>query len=152
MSAARSGRSRPQPRSWPSRPRSPPRRTTTRTPPASCSTRVATDPVSMRGRYAELLSEALEFPANAESYLDDIDGSFYVTQYLRSWAFEAQLREFLRSEFGNEWFASRDAGGLLRELWSLGQGPDADELLKDVTGATLEMAAVADRIREGLDI
>jgi len=112
----------------------------------------ADDPVSMRGRYAELLSEALEFPANAESYLDDIDGSFYVTQYLRSWAFEAQLREFLRSEFGNEWFASRDAGGLLRELWSLGQGPDADELLKDVTGATLEMAAVADRIREGLDI
>ena len=64
-----------------------------------------------------------------ESYLDDIDGSFYVTGYLRSWAFEAQLRDFLRSEFGNEWFARREAGGLLRELWSLGQGPTADELL-----------------------
>ena len=70
--------------------------------------------------------------------------------YLRSWAFEAQLREFLRGEFGNEWFARRDAGDLLRELWSLGQGPTADELLKDVTGAKLEMAAVADRVREGL--
>ena len=70
-----------------------------------------------------------------ESYLDDIDGSFYVIGYLRSWAFEAQLRDFLRSEFGNEWFARREAGDLLRELWSLGQGPTADELLKDVTGA-----------------
>jgi hypothetical protein len=105
---------------------------------------------SMRGRYAELLGDALKLPINPESYLDDIDGSFYVTGYLRSWAFEAQLREFLRSELGNDWFAKRDAGDLLRELWSLGQGPTADELLRDVTGAKLEMASVAERIREGL--
>jgi hypothetical protein len=105
---------------------------------------------SMRSRYAELLSDALKLPVHPESYLDDIDGSFYVIGYLRSWAFEAQLRDFLRSELGNEWFARRDAGDLLRELWSLGQGPTADELLKDVTGARLEMAAVAERVREGL--
>ena len=108
------------------------------------------DVKTMRPRYAEILGDALKLPVNPESYLDDIDGSFYVTGYLRSWAFEAQLREFLRSELGNEWFAKRDAGDLLRELWSLGQGPTADELLKDVTGATLEMASVAERIREGL--
>lgn len=108
------------------------------------------DPAAMRPRYAELLTDALKLPANPESYLMDIDGSFYVTGYLRSWAFEAQLRDFLRSEFGNEWFARREAGDLLRELWSLGQGPTADELLRDVTGARLEMASVAERIREGL--
>ncbi|MEA2393715.1 MAG: hypothetical protein QOJ82_1606, partial [Solirubrobacteraceae bacterium] len=39
---------------------------------------------------------------------------------------------------------------LLLELWSLGQGPTADQLLKDVTGAKLEMASVVERIREGL--
>jgi hypothetical protein len=105
---------------------------------------------SMRNRYAEILGDSLKLPINPESYLDDIDGSFYVTGYLRSWAFEAQLREFLRSELGNDWFAKRDAGDLLRELWSLGQGPTADELLRDVTGAKLEMASVAERIREGL--
>jgi hypothetical protein len=105
---------------------------------------------SMRGRYFELLSDALKLPVNAESYLDDIDGSFYVTGYLRSWAFEAQLREFLRSEFGNEWFARRETGDLLRELWSLGQGPTADALLRDVTGAKLEMASVAERVRENI--
>ena len=110
----------------------------------------ADDPVAMRARYAELLTEAYRFPAAAENYLSDIDGSFYVTGYLRSWAFEAQLRDFLRSEFGNEWFARREAGDLLRELWSLGQGPTADELLRDVTGAKLEMGSVADSVREGL--
>jgi hypothetical protein len=104
----------------------------------------------MRPRYAEILGDALKLPINEESYLDDIDGSFYVIGYLRSWAFEAQLRDFLRSEFDKDWFAKRDAGDLLRELWALGQGPTADELLKDVTGSTLEMAAVADRIRDGL--
>jgi hypothetical protein len=112
----------------------------------------ADDPASMRPRYAELLTHALKIPANPESYLVDIDGSFYVTGYLRSWAFEAQLRDFLRSEYGNEWFARREAGGLLRELWALGQQPTADELLREVTGAQLEMAAVAERIREGLAV
>jgi hypothetical protein len=110
----------------------------------------AEDPASMQARYFELLSDALKLPVNRESYLDDIDGSFYVIGYLRSWAFEAQLREYLRSELGNEWFARREAGDLLRELWALGQGPTADELLRDVTGATLEMASVVERIREGL--
>jgi hypothetical protein len=104
----------------------------------------------MRPRYVELLTDALKIPASPENYLADIDGGFYVTGYLRSWAFEAQLRDFLRTEFGNAWFTRREAGDLLRELWSLGQGPTADALLGEVTGARLEMTAVADRIAEGL--
>ena len=39
---------------------------------------------------------------------------------------------------------------LLRELWSLGQEPTADELLKDVTGAPIELEAVAEKIRAAL--
>ncbi len=110
----------------------------------------ADDITSMRSRYVELLGDALKLPIHPESYLDDIDGSFYVTGYLRSWAFEAQLREFLRAEYGTDWFARKPAGDLLRELWSLGQGPTADELLRDVTGAKLELASVVARVREGL--
>jgi hypothetical protein len=110
----------------------------------------AEDPSAMEDRYVELLSEAYRFPAAPENYLSDNDGSFYVSGYLRSWAFEAQLREFLRGEFGNDWFARREAGDLLRELWSLGQGPTAEELLAEVTGAELEMASVTERVREGL--
>src|SRR5256885_16845460 len=104
----------------------------------------------MRERPSGVLPQPPPSPAAAENYLSDDDGSFYVSGYLRSWAFEAQLREFLRGEFGNDWFTRREAGDLLRELWALGQGPTAEELLAEVTGARLEMAAVTQRVREGL--
>ena len=42
----------------------------------------------------------------------------------------------------------REAGSLLRELWYEGQGMDADELVREVTGGTLDLAAVATQIRE----
>ena len=81
----------------------------------------ADDPTAMRPRYVELLGDALKIAPSPTDYLADIDPGFYVTEYLRSWAFEAQLRDYLREEFGNDWFARREAGSLLRELWSLGQ-------------------------------
>jgi hypothetical protein len=79
-----------------------------------------------------------------------IDSGFYVSSYLRSWAFEAQLRAFLKEKFGSKWFASREAGSLLRELWGEGQKMRAEEMLKEVTGYTLEMESVAERVREVL--
>jgi hypothetical protein len=110
----------------------------------------ASDVTTMRNRYVELLGDALKIEPTPANYLADIDSGFYVSSYLRSWGFEAQLRAYLREKFGNRWFASRDAGSLLRELWSEGQRLRAEELLKDVTGSTLEMEAVADRVREAL--
>jgi hypothetical protein len=110
----------------------------------------AADPTSMRARYVELLGDALKIEPSDTDYLADIDSGYYVTSYLRSWAFEAQLSTFLREEFGSDWFRRREAGSLLRELWSLGQQPTADELLKDVTGAPIELEAVADKLRAAL--
>jgi hypothetical protein len=104
----------------------------------------------MQKRYVELLGDALRIEPSPANFLADIDEGFYVYSYLRSWAFEAQLRDHLRTRFGTDWFASREAGSLLRELWAEGQRPTADELLEEVTGAELEMEAVADRIRESL--
>jgi len=110
----------------------------------------ADDVTPLRSRYVELLGSALKIEPSEADYLADIDSGFYVTEYLRSWAFEAQLRAHLRERFGNTWFTKREAGSLLRELWSEGQRINADELLKDVTGAELEMAAVAERVGEDL--
>ncbi len=110
----------------------------------------APDVTAMRGRYAELLSDATKVQYADVDYLGDMDSSFYSSEYLRAWAFEAQLRSYLRETFGNDWFAKRQAGSLLRELWEEGQAPTADELLQDVAGQSLELDAVADRIREGL--
>jgi hypothetical protein len=110
----------------------------------------AEDATSMRNRYVELLGDALKIEPSEANYLADIDSAFYVSSYLRSWAFEAQLRSYLKEKFGTRWFTTRAAGSLLRELWSEGQRMRAEEMLKEVTGATLEMEAVAERVREFL--
>jgi hypothetical protein len=110
----------------------------------------AADPTAMRSRYVELLGDAVKIEPSGTDYLSDIDPGYYCTSYLRSWAFEAQLSTFLREEFGSDWFSRREAGSLLKELWELGQQPTADELLKDVTGAPIELDAVADKLRSAL--
>jgi hypothetical protein len=110
----------------------------------------AKDVRAMRTRYVELLGDALKIEPSDTDWLADVDSGFYVTEYLRAWAFEAQLRFHLRERFGNDWFTRGEAGSLLRELWSLGQKPTADELLRDLTGAEIELEAVAERAREGL--
>ncbi len=111
---------------------------------------LADDVESMRSRYVEILGGALKVEPSPTDWLFDVDPGFYCTEYLRSWAFEAQMRFHLCEKFDYDWFTKREAGSLLRELWSLGQKPTADELLADVTGAGIEMAAVVERAREML--
>jgi len=110
----------------------------------------ADDVTALRPRYVELLSDALKVTPSDTDYLDDVDGGFYSSEYLRAWAFEAQLRGHLREQYGNAWFTRREAGSLLRELWNEGQKPTADEILSDVSGQSLELEAVAARVREAL--
>jgi len=104
----------------------------------------------MPERYLERISEATNVEPSPVDFLADVDGSFYASCYLRSWAFEAQMRAFLSERFGTAWFSRREAGDLLRELWYEGQSMSADELLRQVTGTGLEMAAIGERIRETL--
>jgi hypothetical protein len=103
---------------------------------------------SMRARYVERMHDALKIELSEVDFLADVDNGFYSSSYLRAWAFESLLRSFLREEFGTTWFARREAGSLLRELWAEGQKPTADELIDEVAGAKLDLAAVAERIGE----
>jgi hypothetical protein len=102
----------------------------------------------MRARYAELLFDATKVPPSDADYLADVDSGFYASAYLRSWAFEAQVRDFLRDEFGSAWFARREAGSLLRELWSEGQRMTAEELVHELTGSELDLDSLVARVRE----
>jgi hypothetical protein len=110
----------------------------------------STDVEGMRPRYAERMEEALKIEFSPADFLSDVDSGFYSSSYLRAWAFEARLRSHLREELGRTWFARREAGSLLRELWSEGQRLSADELLDEVTGSGIELAAVQERIQEDL--
>ena len=110
----------------------------------------AEDPRPLQKRYVEILGDALKIEPSPTDYLGDVDAGFYSTEYVRAWAFEAALKRFFREKFGSTWFTRRDAGSLLRELWSEGQRPTADEILKDVTGAEIELEAVAEYVRDAL--
>ena len=104
----------------------------------------------MRALYVQHMTDATRIEPPSVDFLADVDSSFYASCYLRSWAFEAQLAAHLRDTYGSAWFARREAGSLLRELWYEGQGMDADELVREVTGGTLDLAAVAVQIRQAL--
>jgi hypothetical protein len=110
----------------------------------------AEDVSTQASRYVSLLGNALKIEPAQVDYLGDLDPGFYVTGYLRSWAFEAQLRTHLKERYGSDWFTDREAGSLLRELWSLGMSQNADDMLKDVTGAELQMDAVSLVVDEAL--
>jgi hypothetical protein len=111
---------------------------------------VADDPRTMQPRYVEILADALKIEPSATDYLGDVDAGFYCTEYVRAWAFEAQLKRYFREKFGSTWFTQRSAGLLLHDLWSEGQRPTADEILKDVTGTEIELEAVAEYVRDAL--
>jgi hypothetical protein len=110
----------------------------------------ADDPTALSPTYVELLGTALKIEPSPTDYLWDMDGHYYVHAYLRAWALEAQLSAFLKEKFGRDWFTQRSAGSLLRELWSEGQRLNADELLREVTGGSIEMESVAVHAREAL--
>jgi hypothetical protein len=101
------------------------------------------DLTRMPERYAELLGGATGIPWTTESWLDDVDGGFYVAAYLRAWALEARWRAALRSRFGERWFADPAAGRWLAGLWREGQRLSAEELLAATTGEELRFEALA---------
>ena len=100
---------------------------------------------AMRSRYVELLHDATKLEPSGADFLADVDLGFYASNYLRSWGFEAQMSLFLREEFGSAWFSRREAGSLLRELWTEGQRMSADEILQELTGADVELESLLER-------
>ncbi len=100
----------------------------------------------MASLYSQRLGDAVGVEWPAVSYLSDVDEGFYCANYLRAWAFEAQLRRHLRERFGAEWFQRPEAGELLRSLWREGQRLNADELLAQLTGETLDFSVMLDEV------
>ncbi len=78
--------------------------------------------------YCQRVGDALSVEMPREQYLSDLDDFFYTACYLRAWMLEAQLRRSLVEQFGPRWFATKNAGDYLKELWALGQEYTADEL------------------------
>lgn len=101
--------------------------------------------------YERYLSDAMKVKVYPQMYLTDLDDGFYCAEYLQAWIFQAQLRHALRTRYGRRWFASPDAGKLLREFWSSGQQYTVWELAEQLgyTGLTTEplIQELAERLR-----
>lgn len=80
--------------------------------------------------YTELLTEAVRVRHDDSEHLRDVEDGFAVTDYLRAAAFEAQLREQLKTKFGTRWWTSRKAGDYLIDLWNTGGRYKAEEMAK----------------------
>jgi hypothetical protein len=96
----------------------------------------------LAGRYAELLGAGVRVDWPPELFLQDVDAGFYCVCYLQAWALETHLRSHLRERFGAAWFDSAEAGALLRGLWREGQRLRAGELLRALTGETLDFGVL----------
>jgi len=87
-------------------------------------------PIEGKGEfYKEILSSACMVEYAQEKYLSDLDEGFYVSNYLRAWLFEAQLRQYFEEKYGPKWYASKKIGDLLREMWYYGQKYNVEEIL-----------------------
>jgi hypothetical protein len=93
-------------------------------------------------RYSKLLGDAVGVEWSGATWLSDVDPFFYASRYLRAWALETHLATELRNRWGPAWFEEPEAGDFLRGLWRHGQALNADELLEQLVGARLELAAV----------
>jgi hypothetical protein len=85
---------------------------------------------NLASTYATLQWEATAFRRSPALYLTDVDNGFYAAAYLRAWAFEAGLREHLRTQHGRRWWASRKAGDELIDLWNTSSRYTVEELAR----------------------
>jgi transcriptional regulator with XRE-family HTH domain len=79
-------------------------------------------------RYAELMTDAARVRFDETDHLRSLDDAFYSADFLRASAFEAQMREYLKTQFGQRWWASHKAGEMLIDLWNTGQRYTVEEL------------------------
>jgi hypothetical protein len=99
-------------------------------------------------RYGDLLTAHVGVRYSPEDYLSDLDDGFYCARYVRAWIFEAQLRSLLVRRWGDQWFARPEAGGTLRELWSVGQRHSVEELLRGLDESGLDISPLQAELAE----
>lgn len=96
--------------------------------------------------YTALQAEATGFRRSPALYLSDVDDEFYVAAYLRAWAFEAGLREHLRTRYGRRWWASRRAGDELIDLWNTSSRYTVEELARLIGFGEISFDLLADTL------
>lgn len=96
--------------------------------------------------YADAFSQATAFRRDAALYLTEVDDGFYSAAYLRAWAFEASLREYLRTRHGRRWWAARKCGDELIDLWNTSSRYTVEELARLIGFGEISFDLLADNL------
>jgi hypothetical protein len=78
--------------------------------------------------YAERLTEATGYVYRADGFVADMDAGFYSADNLRAWIRSAQVRTYLLSEVGEDWWRNPTTGDLLRKLFWEGTEPSSEDV------------------------
>jgi hypothetical protein len=78
--------------------------------------------------YSRKLTGATGIHYPPDGHLADMDPGFYSADYLRAWIRHAQLRSYLISEVGDDWWRDAKTGEILRALFSEGTRPSSEEI------------------------
>ena len=70
--------------------------------------------------YSEILTSATGVFHPPYNYFWDLDFGFYSVDYSQAWEAEENLREYLKHEFGEDWYFNGQSGEFLKELWRTG--------------------------------
>jgi hypothetical protein len=96
--------------------------------------------------YSDSISQATYFRRSAALYLSDVDDGFYSVAYLRAWAFEVSLREYMLTRYGRRWWASRKAGDELIDLWNTSSRYTVEELASLIGFGEISFELLADNL------
>jgi hypothetical protein len=82
--------------------------------------------------------------------LSEVSLTLVPADLLRAAAFEASLRDRLRSAYGLRWWTSRRAGDLLIDLWNTGQRYSIEEMASLIGLGTIDLAWAFDELSRDL--
>jgi hypothetical protein len=100
--------------------------------------------------YSDVMKMYTGLQHTPESWPAGLDDGLASADYLRGWALETMLREYLRTKFGNAWALNGAASGFLKEIWETGFLYSAEELCREIGLGSLEPRVLADQLWEGL--
>ena len=97
--------------------------------------------------YPKYLDRGLKAKHRPENWLNDLDGELYSAGYLRAWIFEVQLREYLKGEFGDEWYRNPATAQKLKEFWKTGRMYMPEELSRIILGQEISLEPIKKELK-----
>lgn len=97
-------------------------------------------------RYSEILGEALGVKVDSSSRICASDLPLASATRLRGRAFAWQLREYMKTRYGHNWWRARKAGEMIIDLWNTGHRYTIEELAQIIGLGDLDFDALADEM------